>query len=65
MDQRVWWHMFPNTLDDFPKKWHKLEEDRGQPLKWSKLKIYFIKYFDFQLEEKPLVKATQQIKKKK
>jgi len=57
--------MFPNTLDDFPKKWHKLEEDRGQPLKWSKLKIYFIKYFDFQLEEKPLVKATQQIKKKK
>ena len=31
-DERAWPHMFPNTLDDLPSKWFKLEEARGETL---------------------------------
>jgi hypothetical protein len=28
-DERVWLHMFPNTLDDIPHKWYNIEEASG------------------------------------
>jgi hypothetical protein len=60
-DERVW-HMFPNTLDEIPNKWYKIEEACGHTLNWSDIKENFIKDFKFILEEEHLRETTQQIK---
>lgn len=46
--------MFPNTLDDLPNKWYKLEEACGQSLQWKELRENFIKDFEFKLDESNL-----------
>jgi hypothetical protein len=37
-DERVWLHMFPNTLDEISNKWYKIEEACGHTLNWSDIK---------------------------
>ena len=31
-DERILPHLFPNTLDDLPNKWYKMEEAIGETL---------------------------------
>jgi hypothetical protein len=31
IDERVWTHMFPNTLYEIPNKWYKIKEACGDP----------------------------------
>jgi hypothetical protein len=37
-DEKVWPHMFPNTLDDIPHKWYKIEEACGHTFNWNEIK---------------------------
>lgn len=53
--------MFPNTLDDLPYKWHKIEEAHGETFTWKDLKENFIKDFAFTLQEANLTKAVKEI----
>jgi hypothetical protein len=46
-DERVWPHMFPNTLDDIPHKWYKIEEACGHTFNWNEIKEKFIRDFEF------------------
>jgi hypothetical protein len=55
-------HMFPNTLDEIPNKWYKIEEACGHTLNWSDIKENFVQDFKFTPEEERLREATQQIK---
>jgi hypothetical protein len=50
-DERVWPHMFPNTLDDIPHKWYKIEEACGHMFNWNEIKENFIRDFEFIPEE--------------
>jgi hypothetical protein len=61
-DERVWPHMFPNTLDDIPHKWYKIEEACGHTFNWNEIKENFIRDFEFIPEEAHLREATQEIK---
>jgi hypothetical protein len=61
-DERVWMHMFANTLDEIPNKWYKIEESCGHTLNCSDIKENFIKDFEFTPEEEHLREASQQIK---
>jgi hypothetical protein len=54
--------MFPNTLDEIPNKWYKIEEACGHTINWSNIKENFIKDFEFTSEEEHLREASQQIK---
>jgi hypothetical protein len=62
IDERVWPHMFPSTLDEIPSKWYKIEEACGHMLNWSDIKEKFIEDFKFNPEEEHLREATHQIK---
>ena len=44
-----------------PKKWYKIEEERGDTFTWKTLKQNFIKDFSFLSENEHLQLATQQI----
>jgi hypothetical protein len=55
--------MFPNTLDEIPNEWYKIEEACGHTLNWSNIKENFIKYFNFIPKEEHLRETTQQIKR--
>jgi len=37
-DERVWPHMFPNTLDEIPHKWFKIEESCVHMFNWNEIK---------------------------
>jgi len=54
--------MFPNTLDDIPNKWYKIEEACGHTSNWAEIKENFLQDFEFNPEEEHLRDATQQIK---
>jgi hypothetical protein len=60
-DERVWPHMFPNTLDDIPHKWYKIEEVCGHTFDWNEIKNNFLKDFEFRPEEALLQEATREI----
>ena len=60
-DEWTWTHLFPSSLDDFPNKWYKIEEVRGDKFTWKSLKQNFIKDFSFLLENKHLQPTTQQV----
>ena len=38
-DERMWPHLFPSTLDNFPNKWYKIEEAYRDTFTWKPLKI--------------------------
>ena len=61
-DERVWPHMFPNTLDDIAHKWYKIEEACGHTFNWNEIKHNFIKDFEFIPKEALLQEATKEIK---
>ena len=46
-DERLWPHLFQNTLDDLLNKWYKMEEARGETFTWNELKENFLKEFKF------------------
>ena len=50
-DEMVWPHMFPNTLDDIPNKWYKIEESCGHTSNWDEIKEKFLQDFEFNPEE--------------
>ena len=54
--------MFPNTLDDFPSKWFKLEEARGETLDWNQVRYNFISDFQFQPTNESMEEAIKEIK---
>jgi hypothetical protein len=54
--------MFPNTLDDIPHKWYKIEEACGHTFNWNEIKENFIRDFEFIPEEAHLQEATKEIK---
>jgi hypothetical protein len=57
----VWLHMFPNTLDDIPHKWYKIEEACGNTFDWNEIKSIFLKEFEFRLRETLLQEETREI----
>jgi hypothetical protein len=61
LDERVWPHIFQNTLDDIPYKWYKIEEVCGHTFNWNEIKENFIKDFEFRPEEALLQEATREI----
>ena len=61
-DEGTWPHLFPSTLADLPKKWYKMEEDRGETFLWHELWENFIKDFNFIPQNENLVKTAKQIK---
>jgi hypothetical protein len=61
-DERVWSHMFPNTLDDIPHKWYNIEEASGHTFDWNEIKNNFLKYFEFNPKEALLQEAAREIK---
>lgn len=54
--------MFPNTLNDLPSKWFKLEEARGETLDWNQVKYNFISDFQFQPTNKSMKEVVKEIK---
>ena len=46
-DDRVWPHLFHDTLTYLPYKWYTLEEVRGDTFRWESIKHFFVKYFSF------------------
>jgi hypothetical protein len=58
----VWPHMFPNTLEDIPHKWYKIEEACGHTFNWDKIRKNFLKDFKFKLGEALLQEAAKEIK---
>ena len=61
-DERAWPHMFPNTLDDLPSKWFKLEEARGEMIDWKEIRQNFISDFQFQPSNENMKEAVKEIK---
>ena len=57
-DERVWPHLFPNTFDDLPNKWYKMEEGIGEMFTWNELKENFLKDFKFLAKEELLVEKS-------
>ena len=53
--------MFLTTLDDFPNKWYKLEEARGDTFTWKTLRENFIKDFSFIPDDKKLKPTAKQL----
>jgi len=54
--------MFPNTLDDPPSKWFKLEEARGETLDWKVIRQNFISNFRFQPANENIKEVVDKIK---
>jgi hypothetical protein len=54
--------MFPNTMDDIPHKWYKIEEACGHTFNWYEIKENFIRDFEFIHKEAHLREATKEIK---
>jgi hypothetical protein len=46
-DERVWPHMFPNTLYEIPNKWYKIEEECGHTLNWYNINENLFQDFKF------------------
>jgi hypothetical protein len=61
-DERVWFHMFSNTLDNTTHKLYNIEEASGHTFEWNKLKNKLLKYFEFNPKEALLQEATREIK---
>jgi hypothetical protein len=54
--------MFPNTLDDIPHKWYKIEEACGHTFDWNEIKNNFLKDFEFRPGRSTFARATREIK---
>jgi hypothetical protein len=55
--------LFPNTLDDIPHKWYKIEEACGHTFNWNEIKENFMKDFEFIPKEALWQEVVKEIKK--